>query len=342
MLLYANRNYCDHHINTRYLVITLILSSLSYVYISDRLLSTWSGQFEKSSKISGQSVPEMQQLAQWLKSHIPDSSPSNSVGGLIRKSAGNYDVIASSARKACLVHGDFRLDNLVFDPQDPSKILAVLDWELASVGDPLGDLCYFCLGHHLPPIGFLKKMSLLNREGADPGPNSNRIPDGILSEGEIAHIYHTQCISITLREQRPWGPVDPCWQYFLALGLFRAASIASGVFARSYLGNASGVGAVMYRDAVPVLSKAALQLVSSSSGSVRRASDTAPSSSSSSSVISAAASSAGSAPMSREPGANCLALLDQLKRFNDTVAIPAEDALITHYMQADGKWPERY
>lgn len=294
----------------------------------------------------------MNQLAQWLHSHIPDSSPSASLGGLIRKSAGNYDVVASSARKASLVHGDFRLDNLVFDPDDPSKILAVLDWELASVGDPLGDLCYFCLGHHLPPIGFLKKMSLLDREGGDSGPNSNRIPDGVLSETEIAHIYHTHCLSITLREQRLWGPVDPCWQYFLALGLFRAASIASGVYARTVQGNASGVGAVMYRDVVLVLSRAALLLVSSSSisssnsssgsgsVSVRRA--VAPAAPSSSSIISAATASAGSAPMSREPSANCLALLDVLKRFNDTVAIPAEEALITHYMQADGKWPERY
>jgi Phosphotransferase enzyme family len=317
---------------------TSIISSLFVVYLSVHPLSTWSGQFEKSFKISGQSAPEMQQLAHWLKSHIPDSSPSDSMGGLIRKSAGNYDVIASNARKACLVHGDFRLDNLVFDPEDPSKILAVLDWELASVGDPLGDLCYFCLGHHLPPTGFLKKMSLLDR-GEDPGPNSNRIPDGILSESEIAQIYHTHCISITLREQRLWGPTDPCWQYFLALGLFRAASIASGVYARTCLGNASGVGAVMYRDVVSVLSRAALQLVSggTSSSSVRRA----PAPSSSSSVISAATSSSGSAPMSREPSANCLALLDLLRRFNDTVAIPAEETLITHYMQADGKWPER-
>jgi aminoglycoside phosphotransferase (APT) family kinase protein len=82
----------------------------------------------------------METISSWLESNISESNEQAGVS---------------------LVHGDFRLDNLVFDPDDPTRILAVLDWELTTVGDPLGDLAYSCLGHYIPPTGFLKKLSLL-------------------------------------------------------------------------------------------------------------------------------------------------------------------------------------
>lgn len=47
-----------------------------------------------------------------------------------------------------------RLDNLVFDEHDPSRVLAVLDWELSTIGDPLADLAYACMCYHLPPVRF--------------------------------------------------------------------------------------------------------------------------------------------------------------------------------------------
>ena len=299
----------------------------------------------------------MNTLSKWLEENVLSSSPSNDTGGLIKTSAGNYKVIDSTkSRRMCLTHGDFRLDNIVFDTETPSKILAVLDWELSCVGDPMMDLTYYCIGHHLPPIGFLKKVSLLGR-GDNNNSNSNNnnkngnnsdsdsndsmnLPPGIPLEKDIAHIYSTHSAALTLREQPIINTEDNTWKFFLALGLFRAASIASGVYARSKQGNASSVGAVMYRDFVYIFSKKALDIVQTSSDSTSRSS-----SSQKSSLDIVKATTESSDPpsvMPREPSEQCKILLKKLKHFNDTVAIPCEEQLIEHYMQAEGKWPNRY
>ena len=52
--------------------------------------------------------------------------------------------------KTSVVHGDFRVDNLIYDENDPSKVLAVLDWELSTLGDPLSDTAYGCMAHYMP------------------------------------------------------------------------------------------------------------------------------------------------------------------------------------------------
>jgi Phosphotransferase enzyme family len=318
-------------------------------------ISIWDGQYKKSSKISGQEVPEMKTLAAWLEKNVLSSSPSPDTGGLIKTSAGNYTVIdTAKSRKMCLTHGDFRLDNIVFDTEIPSKILAVLDWELSCVGDPMMDLTYYCIGHHLPAVGILKKVTLLGRgdnnnknnnndkddnnenNSSNKSSNSMNIPVGIPLERDIATIYTTHSAALTLRDQPTINTDDNTWMFFLALGLFRAASIASGVYARSKQGNASSTGAVAYRDIVSILSTKALEIVRTSSDS------TLSSSHSHDIVKNTTESSDPPCIMSREPSEQCRALLKKLKHFNDTVAIPAEQQLIEHYMQAEGKWPNRY
>ena len=329
------------------------------------MFSIWDGQYKKSAKISGQDVPEMNILSTWLEKNVLSSSPSNDTGGLIKTSAGNYKVIdTAKSRRMCLTHGDFRLDNIVFDTEVPSKILAVLDWELSCVGDPMMDLTYFCMGHHLPPEGFLKKVSLLGRGDNNNNNNNNNydnsnsnnnknsnsdsdsndgmnFPAGIPLEKDIAHIYSTHSATLTLREQPIINTEDNTWKFFLALGLFRAASIASGVYARSKQGNASSIKAIMYRDFVYILSKKALDIVQTSSDSTLRSSsfmksplgDIVKATTESSDVPNT---------MPREPSEQCKMILKKLKHFNDTVAIPCEEQLIEHYMQAEGKWPNRY
>ena len=255
----------------------------------------------------------------------------------------------AKSRKMCLTHGDFRLDNIVFDTEVPSKILAVLDWELSCVGDPMMDLTYYCIGHHLPAVGILKKITLLGRGENNDNNNNNdknnsnnnsnnsmNIPMGIPLEKEIADIYSTHRAALMLRDQPTINTDDNTWKFFLALGLFRAASIASGVYARSKQGNASSAGAVAYRDIVSILSTKALEIVHTSTDS------TLSSSSSQDIVKGTTESSDPPSIMSREPSEQCRVLLKKLKHFNDTVAIPAEQQLIEHYMQAEGKWPNRY
>ena len=126
------------------------------------------------------------------------------------------------------------------------------------------------------------------------------------------------------------------------------------MYARSLQGNASGGSdAVMFRDVVNVLSTYAMSLISENSG---KDTDTdtendAENKSDSNERISKNSNNLENdtdngthitQSMSREPSKNCLKLLETLRTFNNTIAIPAERELIDHYMHADGKWPERY
>jgi hypothetical protein len=121
--------------------------------------------------------------------------------------------------------------------------------------------------------------------------------------------------------------------FFAVFGLFRGSCIASGVYARSLQGNATGGGAGMFKDIVTTLSEKCLEIIhicNDDSGLKK---------------IEKKEEKIGNLKIekefSREPSVKCLELLVKLKEFNDTVAIPAEGVLIEHYMHADGKWPER-
>jgi aminoglycoside phosphotransferase (APT) family kinase protein len=135
-----------------------------------------------------------------------------------------------------LVHGDYRLDNLMFSlpggSDRPPEAVALLDWELSTLGHPLSDLAYACLMYHvnLPGRGGLV--------GIDLGPL------GIPTEDEMVEAY----VKATGK-----GRIDRSWPFFLAFGLFRLAAIAQGVYARSLQGNASSDDANMYGAAVKML-----------------------------------------------------------------------------------------
>ncbi len=90
----------------------------------ERLISRWTRQYRASET---QRIEAMEQLIAWLPEHIP---------------AGASDEIA-------LVHGDYRLENLVFHPTEP-RIIAILDWELSTLGSPLSDFAYHCAAWHTP------------------------------------------------------------------------------------------------------------------------------------------------------------------------------------------------
>ena len=88
----------------------------------ERQLARWSRQYAASRT---DDVPAMQQLQQWLETHVP---------------ASEYTTIA---------HGDLRIGNLIFHESEP-RVAAILDWELATLGHPFADLAYNCMGYHLP------------------------------------------------------------------------------------------------------------------------------------------------------------------------------------------------
>lgn len=176
-----------------------------------RQIKRWTEQYRKSET---ERVPAMDALIEYLPSHAPQGD------------------------ETTLAHGDFRLDNLIFAPDEP-RVLAVLDWELSTLGHPLADLAYTCMLYDiaLPRVGGLLGVDFE--------------ASGIPSEAAFVARYCER----TGRD----GVAD--FPYYKAFSLFRLAAIAQGVFKRSLQGNASSDDAAMYGAAVAHLSGVACKLV---------------------------------------------------------------------------------
>ncbi len=124
-------------------------------------------------------------------------------------------------QRAALIHGDFRLDNMVFHASEP-RIIGVLDWELSTLGDPLSDFAYHCMSWHIPHslwrgIGGLDLAAL-------------GIPDETTYRGWYA--------------QKHGAIDDSAWRFYLAFNLFRMAAILHGIAERAQQGNANSADAV--------------------------------------------------------------------------------------------------
>ncbi|MEP4888822.1 MAG: phosphotransferase family protein [Aliiglaciecola sp.] len=180
----------------------------------ERQLSRWSKQY-KLSEIDP--IPDMDTLITWLSNHIPDDDG-----------------------KVSLVHGDYRLDNLMFS-KTSAEIIAVLDWELSTLGHPLADLAYQCMQLRLPAhIGHSSGLGGVDRQAL-----------GIPSEQEFVDWY---C-------QRAGLDKIENWHFYLAFSFFRLAAIAQGVAKRAQEGNASSAQANKVGAMVPPLARMAVELI---------------------------------------------------------------------------------
>jgi aminoglycoside phosphotransferase (APT) family kinase protein len=176
-----------------------------------RQVARWSKQYEASKT---NNLVEMDKLMVWLSENMPDDS------------------------ETTIVHGDFRLENLVVVHNSPD-VIAVLDWELSTLGHPLSDLAYNCLPYHWP------EESSGDMRGLDTS------TPGIPSEEDYVAAY---CRYTGRNEIENWT-------FYLVLSLFRLAAIIQGVYYRGLQGNASSPEALLRRDLTRQLSIRAWELV---------------------------------------------------------------------------------
>jgi aminoglycoside phosphotransferase (APT) family kinase protein len=177
------------------------------------------------------------QVSRWARQYeASQTEPLENMDLLIRWLGGNVPAEEAPA----VVHGDYRLENCIFHINEP-RILAVLDWELSTLGHPLADLAYSCLSYHLP-AGELSGYGYLGL---------NLAALGIPEEDEFVRAYCRRTGRETLSD----------WTFFIAFGLFRLAAIVQGVYKRGLDGNASSDNTRRYRDYARFLSDSAWRLV---------------------------------------------------------------------------------
>lgn len=161
----------------------------------ERQIGRWSKQYRASET---EAIAAMDALIEWLPQHVPPGE------------------------ETTVVHGDYRLDNLIFHPTEP-RVLAVIDWELSTLGHPLADLSYHTMSWHIPP-GAFRGLAGLDLAAL-----------GIPSEADYVARY---C------ERTGRGPISH-WNFYLAYNLFRLAAILQGVYKRATEGMAASESALV-------------------------------------------------------------------------------------------------
>jgi aminoglycoside phosphotransferase (APT) family kinase protein len=178
-----------------------------------RQVSRWTKQYEAAKT---DEIEAMNRLIQWLSENLPHDD------------------------RTSIVHGDFRLENLVIHPIEP-KVMAVLDWEISTLGHPLADLAYSCINYYIPYT-----------EGERLGYGGLKLEDlGIPTEDDFVESY---C-------RRTGNLRTPHWKFFIAFSLFRLAAIAQGVYKRGLDGIASSETAKLHGIYAKFLSELAWQTV---------------------------------------------------------------------------------
>ena len=177
-----------------------------------RQIARWSKQYKDSETTL---IPEMDNLIEWLPQNIPPGEETS------------------------IVHGDFRLDNMVFDKHS-NQVIAILDWELSTLGHPIADFTYHMMTWRMP-LG-VQGIGIL-------GANLDEL--NIPNENEYADAYYQKTNRNEIHN----------WDFFLAYNMFRLAGITQGIAGRVRDGTASSDQAKQYGAFVPILSQMAWKIV---------------------------------------------------------------------------------
>lgn len=178
----------------------------------ERQVARWTRQYRASET---EHIEAVENLIRWLPDHIPQ------------------------ADETAIVHGDFRLDNVIFHPTEP-RILAVLDWELSTLGHPLVDFAYHCMTWRMQP----QTRGLVGLPLTELG---------IPTEEEYVAAYCRR----TGRSEISKGD----WEYYMAFNMFRLVGILQGIVKRAVLGNAANADAFETGKRARPLAELAWQLV---------------------------------------------------------------------------------
>jgi len=157
----------------------------------ERQISMWTRQYQLSET---ESIPAMNFMLEWLPANTPPDDG-----------------------RVCLIHGDFRIDNMIFHPVE-AEVSALIDWELSTLGHPMADLAYHCMSMRLPDLSDMKGLG-----------GKDRTELNIPSEEDFIARY---C------ERTGLAGIEH-WPFYLAFSYFRLAAIVQGVMKRALEGNAS-------------------------------------------------------------------------------------------------------
>lgn len=162
----------------------------------ERQVARWTKQYRASET---EKIEAVERLIEWLPENIP---------------AGD---------ETSVVHGDFRIDNVILHPTEP-RILAVLDWELSTLGNPLTDFAYHCMTWRLTPGQFRGLAGF------------NLAELGIPTEQEHVAAYCKRTGRAPIPQKE--------WEYYMVFNMFRLTGILQGIMARALQGNASSTEAL--------------------------------------------------------------------------------------------------
>ena len=178
----------------------------------ERQISRWTKQYKAAETTR---IEAMDALIDWLPANMP----------------------ADDGRHS-LIHGDYRIDNVIFHPVE-ARALAVIDWELSTLGHPLADLAYYCMCLRLPAKGDVKGLAGKDRSALG-------VPD---EQAMIARYSEFRRL-----------PAIENWHFYLSFSYFRMASICQGVYKRGLDGNASSNRALEMGRIVEPMAAAAVAL----------------------------------------------------------------------------------